>query len=264
MFQEDPDNRAEYYLSPADSRLMKILLMFAEKKSIDHIVDIGCGLATTTINLIKGENRSALCIDINRDTLNIAKKYAIFHKVDDKIDFINSDFRALDNLKLDQIIRSKGGNVLILAQGGITRFIGFQSITDLVEKHHSFVKMVYISDLVWKEGMSYEENGFFIPFQIPNPVKKYYNYSIYNSDKFKIFSESEFECMFCDHNLDVELCFRAPYGHWNGYYRTLDLVSQISAQSFRSIRGGLFDQSYFYSYSQKYIDYIHYIIKPTI
>jgi len=77
-------------------------------KDIDNpnVIEIGVGSGIISVMLgLLVKDISITAVDINDKALNLAKKNAIKHKVDNKIDFIKSDlFENIDNKKYDLVV----------------------------------------------------------------------------------------------------------------------------------------------------------------
>jgi release factor glutamine methyltransferase len=95
---------------PETELLVEAVINYANQCSTYNcqlsILDLGTGSGSIAVTLAKHIPNSIItATDISRDALNVAKKNSLYHKVKDKITFIESDlFNDLGNMKFDIIV----------------------------------------------------------------------------------------------------------------------------------------------------------------
>ncbi|MCX7957213.1 MAG: peptide chain release factor N(5)-glutamine methyltransferase [Endomicrobia bacterium] len=89
--------------------LVEEAIRLIEKEKLRYVADIGTGSGNIAISILKNLNMkmNVYATDINEKILNVAKKNAIFHKVDNYIKFIKTDklnYFIKKSIKLEMII----------------------------------------------------------------------------------------------------------------------------------------------------------------
>jgi len=90
---------------PETEHLIDEVVKFSEKRPGLKIIDVGTGSGCIAVTLAKSlESAKITAVDISEIALEVARKNAIRHKVQDRINFINSDLLEKVEGKFDVIV----------------------------------------------------------------------------------------------------------------------------------------------------------------
>ena len=92
---------------PDTEILVEEVIKIAKKINAKKILDLCTGSGAIAVSLVKylSQIEEITALDISHDAIQIAKKNAVFHKVENKITFIESDlFKNLAKQKYDMIV----------------------------------------------------------------------------------------------------------------------------------------------------------------
>lgn len=223
------------YLAPGGKEYTITAGKLANLNEKSTILDIACGTGVASINLVKKFGCKAVAVDIEKSFIDEGKKNAVGLGIDNKIDFIVSDF---NQLKL-----KKNSFDMIIAEGGALSYIGRSSG---LKQAHSLLKKngyIEISDLIMKS--------------------KYLSKNIesaFSLEGLDLETEESYRALLKLNRFEIIFCSYIAQQYWEEYYQNIK-------QNLKNRKGPFSDKDFRKSmekemnvfYSQKGIEQLAYL-----
>jgi ubiquinone/menaquinone biosynthesis C-methylase UbiE len=182
------------YLAPGGKEYTLTAGQLAGLKPKSKILDIACGTAVASINLVKQFGCQATAVDLDTELISQGKNQAAEAGIEKRINFIAADFNTLTF--------PKNSYDMIVAEGGALSYIGRSK--GLARAHTLLKKNGYIeiSDLILRAHQP-----------IPKKVKDVVlpgNMDVETEDSYRaLLKVNHFELVFCSH---------IAQKYWQNYY----------------------------------------------
>lgn len=187
------------YLAPGGKEYTLTAGQLAGLKPKSKILDIACGTAVASINLVKQFGCQATAVDLDVELISQGKVQAAEVGVAKRINFIAADFNTLTF--------PKNSYDMIVAEGGALSYIGRSKG---LSRAHSLLKKngyIEISDLILRANKA-------VPKKIKDVVLPG-NMDIETEDSYRaLLKVNHFELVFCSH---------IAQKYWQNYYDNISM-----------------------------------------
>lgn len=187
------------YLAPGGKEYTLTAGQLAGLTPKSKILDIACGTAAASLNLVKRFGCQATAVDLETELIAQGKEQAVAAGLDKRINFIAADFNTLTF--------PKNSYDMIVAEGGALSYIGRSNglarAYKLLKKHG----YIEISDLILRANQP-------VPKKIKDVVLPG-NMDIETEDSYRaLLKVNHFELVFCSH---------IAQKYWQNYYDNISI-----------------------------------------
>lgn len=249
----------EDYWAPGGVELTLLAGTIARLNMQSYVLDIGCGSGCASINLALKFGCQCLAIDSEKEYVQLAQQNLITYSVTSLV--------SIQHSKIEELIDSQSTQPklydMIVAEGGLLSYVGQENLLRALYKMLKPLGIIAMSDLVFREGIP--SGKFFLPFEIPQGICKFYQPGGYSKANGCRTTESKLDDIILQCEFEKVLSFELSHNHWQRYHS--NMIKHGKAHTGPALRDPGFTQTIFHDEclwatdAQKYIAYYYSIIR---